>query len=61
MFKQSNGFISVIQTLLRWKQRLRGAIQILNVVVQTRMMLNAQVPKIRQLSRKRPKNSTNSF
>ena len=33
----------------------------LNVVVQTQVMLNAQVAKIWQSSRKTPKNSTNSF
>ena len=61
LFKQSNGLISVIRTLLRRKQRLRGGMLILNAVVQTQMMRNAQVAQIWQLSRKTAKNSTNSF
>ena len=54
-FKQSNGLISVIQTLLRRKQRLRGCMLTLNAVEQTQMMLNAKVAQIWQLSRKTPK------
>ena len=42
LFKQINGLISVIRTLLRRKQRLRGGMLTLNAVVQTQMMLNAQ-------------------
>ena len=42
LFKQSNGLISVIQTLLCRKQ-LRGGMLILNPDVQTLMMLNTQV------------------
>ena len=48
LFKQSNGFISVIQTLLHLKQWLRGDMLTLNAVVQTQMMLNAQVAQIWQ-------------
>ena len=40
LFKQSNGLISVIQTLFCQKQRLRGGMLTLNAVVQTQMMLN---------------------
>ena len=43
LFKQSNGLISVIWTLLHRKQWLRGGMLTLNAVVQTRVMLNAQV------------------
>ena len=57
LFKQTNGLISVIQTLLRQKQQWRDGILTLNVVVQAQMMLNAQVDKIQQLSQKTPKNS----
>ena len=57
IFKQSNGLISVIWTLLRRKQRLRSDMQTLNEVVQTQMIQNAHVTKIRKLSRKTP----NSF
>ena len=35
LFKQSNGLISVIQTLLHWKQWLRDSMLTLNAVVQT--------------------------
>ena len=59
LFKQSNGFIGIIRTLLLEKQRLRGGMQTLNV--QTQMMLNAQVAQIQKFSRKTQKNSTNSF
>ena len=59
LFKHSNGLISVIQTLLYWKQWLRGGILTLNVIVQTQMMLHAQVAQIQQLSQKTPKHSTN--
>ena len=52
LFKLSNGLISVIRTLLRRKQRLRGGMLTLNAVVRTQMMLNAQDTQIRQLSRK---------
>ena len=55
LFKQNNGLISVIQTLLHWKQWLRGGMLTLNTVIQTQMMLNAQVAQIRQLSQKTPK------
>ena len=61
LFKQSNGLIRIIRTLFCRKQRLRGGVLTLNAVVQTQMILNAQVAQIRQLSRKTPKNSTNSF
>ena len=61
LFKQSNSLLSVIRTMLCWKQQLRGGMLTLNMVVQTQMMLNTQVTQIRQLSRKTPKNSTNSF
>ena len=56
-FKQSNGLISVIWTLLRRKQWLRGGMLTLNAVVQAQMMLNAQVTQIQQLSWKTTKNS----
>ena len=55
LIKQSNGLISVIRTLLRRKQRLRGGMLTLNAVVQTQMILNTQVTQIRQMSRKTPK------
>ena len=55
LFEQSNGLLSIIQTLLCWKQWLRGGMLTLNVVVQTQMMLNAQVTQIWQLSRKTPR------
>ena len=61
LFKQSNGLISVIPTLLHQKQWLRSGIPTLNMVVQTQMMLNIQVTQIQQLSQKTPKNSTNLF
>ena len=54
LFKQSNGLIIVIRTLLHQKQWLRGGMLNLNAVVQTQMMLNAQAVQIRQLSRKTP-------
>ena len=59
LFYESNGLISVIWTLLHWKQWLRGGMLTLNMVVQTQMMLNTQVTQIQQLSWKTPKNSTN--
>ena len=40
-FKQSTGIISVIWTLLLQKQRLRGGMWTLNMVVQIQMMLNS--------------------
>ena len=46
LFKQSNRLISVIQTLLCWKQWLRGGMLTLNTVVRAQMMLNAQVVQI---------------
>ena len=49
LFKQSNGWISVIWTVYQ-KQWLRGGVLTLNVVIQTQMMLNAQVTQIQQLS-----------
>ena len=56
LFKQSNGLISVIRTMLRRKKkRLRGGILTLNAVVQTQMMLNAQVAQIQLLSRETQK------
>ena len=61
LFKRSNGLISVIWTLLHWKQWLRGGMLTLNAVVQTQMILNTQVTQIQQLSQKTPKNSTNLF
>ena len=61
LFKQSNGLISVIQTLLCRKQQLRGAMLTLNMFVQTQMMLNTQVAQSQQLFWKTPKNSTNLF
>ena len=54
LFKQSNGLISVIRTLRRLKQWLEGGMLTLNAVEQTQMMLNAQVSRILQLSRKTP-------
>ena len=51
-FKQNNSSISIIQILLRRKQWLKGAMLTLNAVIQTQMILNAQVAQIRQLSRK---------
>ena len=51
----SNGLISVIWTLLRWNQWLRGGKLTLNMVIWTQMLLNAQVTQIQQLSRKTPK------
>ena len=59
LFKPSNGLISFIRTLLRWKQWLKGGMLTLNAVVQTQMMLNAQVAQFLQLSQKTPKNATN--
>ena len=50
LFKQNNGLISVIRIFR--KQRLRGGILTLNAVVQTQIMLNAQVTQIWQLSKK---------
>ena len=61
MFKQSNGLISVIWTLLSRKQGLRGGMLTLNTVIQTQMMLNTQLAQIRHLSPKTPKSPTNSF
>ena len=61
LFKQSNGLISVIWTQLHRKQWLRDGMPTLNVVVQTQMMLNAQIAQIQQLSQKTPKISTNLF
>ena len=55
LFKQNNGLISVIWTLLCQKQWMRGGMLTLNAVVQTQMMLNAQVVQIQQFSRKTPK------
>ena len=55
LLKQSNGLISVILTLLGWKQRLRSGMLTLNAVIQAQMMLNIQVIQIRQLSRKTQK------
>ena len=61
LFTQNNGLKSVIQTLLHWKQWLRGGMLTLNAVVQIQMMLNTQVAQIQQLSWKIPKNSADSF
>ena len=61
LFKQSNGLISVIRTLLHQKQWLRGDMLTLNVVVLAQIVLNAHIAQIWQLSRKTPKNSTNWF
>ena len=55
LFKQSNSLISVIRTLLRRKQRLRGDMLTLYGFVQTQMMLNVQVTQIQQLYLKTPK------
>ena len=55
LFEHTNGLISVIRTLLHQKQRLRGGILTLNAVVQTQIMLKAQVTQIWQLPRKTPK------
>ena len=41
LFKQSNGLIRIIQTLLHQKQQLRGGILTLNTVVQTLMILES--------------------
>ena len=46
LFKQTKDLISVIRTLLRRKQKLRGGMLTLNTVVQTQMILNAQVIQI---------------
>ena len=46
LFKQSNGLIIVIQTLLRRKQRLRSDTLTLNAVVQKQMMPNVQDAQI---------------
>ena len=54
LFKKSNDLISVIQTLLHQKQRLRGSMLTLNAVIQTQIMLNAQLIHIQQLSQKTP-------
>ena len=56
LFKQSNGLISVIWTLLSQKQRLRGGMLTLNAVIQTQMMLNTQVAQISLLFLKTQKN-----
>ena len=61
LFKQINSLISVIRTLLRRKQWLRGEMLTLNAVVQTQMMLTAQVAQIRQLSQKRQKTPQTRF
>ena len=61
LFKQSNGLISVIQTLFHWKQWLRGFMLTLNTVIQTQMMLNDQVTQIRQLSQKTRKTPQTYF
>ena len=58
LFKQSNGLMSLIWTLLHQKQWLRGSMLTFNVVVQTQMMLNAQVAHIQQLFQKTPKEFT---
>ena len=55
LFKQSNGLISVIRTLLCQKQQLRGGMLTINAVVQIQIMLNAQVAQIQQLSQKTQK------
>ena len=52
-----HGFISVIWTLLHWKQWFRVGRLTLNAVVQTQMMLNTQITQIWQLSWKTPKNT----
>ena len=52
LFKQSNGLISIIWILFHWKQWLRGVMLTLNTLIQTQMMMNAQVAQIRQLSQK---------
>ena len=54
-FKKRSGLIRVIRTLLCRKQRLRGGMLTLKSVVETQMMLNAQVAQIRLLSRKTQK------
>ena len=61
LFKQNNGLISVIRTLVCRKQRLRGGMLTLNPVILTQMILNAQVAQIRQLSRKIPKTPQTRF
>ena len=60
-WKQGNGLISVIRTLLRRKQLLKGGMLTLNAVVRIQIMLNAQLVKIRQLSRKTPKTPQTRF
>ena len=45
LIKHNNDLICVIRTLLRRKQRLRGDMLTLNVVVRTQMMPNGQIPK----------------
>ena len=44
-----------------WKQRLLGGMLALNPARQTQMMPNTQITKIRHLSWKTPKNSTNTL
>ena len=53
LFQKSNGMISVVRTLFRRKHRLRGGMPTFNAVLQTQMILNAQVAQIRQLSQKK--------
>ena len=60
-FKQNNGLISVIRTLIHRKQRLIGGMPTLNAVVQTQMTLNALVAQIQQLSRKTLKKKIHKF
>ena len=55
LFKQSNGLISVIRTLLYQKKWIRGGILTLNAVIQTQIMLNAQITQNWQLFWKTPK------
>ena len=43
LFKQSNGLIRAVRNLLRRKQQLRDGMLTLNGVLQTQMILSAQV------------------
>ena len=61
LFKQINGQKSVIRTLPRRKQRLRGGMLTLIAVVQTQMMLKTKVAIIRELFQKTPKSPQTYF
>ena len=61
MFKKNNALISVIWTLLRQKQRLRGGMLTLYAVVQTNDDERSGHLNSALVSKNTKKNSTNSF